>query len=73
MTDWHPITEGLPEQGVLVLACTIHVRFIGSVDAWGRFWDDGVNLQQNVVAWMPLPAPYVPPAASANEGKGQTP
>lgn len=55
---WVPVTERLPEKGTPVIAC-FDDGFITGVEfeedgEWGLWVDSG-----EVVAWMPLPDPYV--------------
>ena len=54
--DWIPVIEMLPEKGTLVL-CTVrdekHSVIITQYDE-EQYWFDG-----KIVAWMPLPKPYI--------------
>ena len=61
--NWVPCSERLPEEFKNVLLCTdADVIFVG----WSYIWNDdysfdddnGMALENDVVAWMPLPAPY---------------
>ena len=81
--DWIPVTERLPEKDGRYL-CTIQNKYAPEVvgvmvcDYWNfvsmHDWcpDDQVA-SDNVIAWMPLPAPYVEPTdePSASELRGE--
>lgn len=58
MTEWIPVAERLPDTDEKVLCCTITAKGQKNIVLgyyMGR-WCCGMN--SNVIAWMPLPAPY---------------
>lgn len=52
-TEWIPVSEKLPEDGTY-LTCT-DTGYIATIQ-YSRYM--GWLLDSNIVAWMPLPAPY---------------
>ena len=80
--DWIPVTERLPEKDGRYL-CTIQNKYAPEVvgvmvcDYWNfeskHDWcPDDEAASDNVIAWAPLPAPYVEPTdePSASELRG---
>ena len=62
--EWIPVTEKLPNDGEEVLFCDLFgdVMLGYHPKDWKRthFAERGSwELQKNVVAWMPLPKPYI--------------
>lgn len=60
---WIPVSEGLPENGQIVLFCDIDEDIMIGYHVNGRpdthFSQDGTFEDvKNVRAWMPLPEPY---------------
>lgn len=64
---WIPVSERLPEKNVWVLATFKMANGKTSVDIkrinqwngqWESNYDFDVSYYDNVIAWMPLPAPY---------------
>jgi hypothetical protein len=68
VTDWTPVSEALPPSGAAVLVTTtgrlVRVAWFEE-QAW---YAVPGSVAIGVVAWQPLPAPYVAPAAPAAGG-----
>ena len=60
---WIPISEGLPEEGQDILAYRVFgedERIIPANYSQGCWFDCHMNCsEEHVVAWMPLPKPYL--------------
>jgi hypothetical protein len=52
---WIPVSERLPEEGSRILVCC-NDGYIGVDDYFSYGFDD---CKDDVIAWMPLPEPYV--------------
>ena len=73
MTEWIPVEERLPKDNIPCI-CTVynHDRYCDCVqvydeilvyDEWAGTWISNANGEEccyDVIAWMPLPAPYEP-------------
>ena len=68
MSDWIPVQKRLPLQGQRVIVCCgnseIDFAFVGTppegmslVNYWKKTNGDHIY---NVIAWIPVPLPYVP-------------
>jgi len=57
---WTPVTDALPEQGVMVLVSCKTKKGVKSVNRAyhsGSYWH-GSGSMSGVEAWMPMPEPY---------------
>ena len=59
---WHPVEEAMPDNEEKVLCCTVNKKgqkniVLGYYIKEKDYWACGMN--SNVIAWMPLPDPYV--------------
>lgn len=59
---WIPVSERLPIIGEDVLICDydgdLYISYLHTDGKWG--YDYSGNKLKNIMAWMPLPQPYVP-------------
>ena len=56
---WIPVSERLPDKYTYTLWCASS-GYVRSDYFNGEFWEDAKKYCYEVVAWMPLPEPYVP-------------
>lgn len=64
--DWVPVSERLPEDGYWLWSATS-----GEVKKdfyWNGHWEQAEELGYEVIAWRPLPAPYMDCGAKMEEG-----
>lgn len=68
--SWIPVTERLPETDDQVLCCKANKR--GNKSVMIGYYMDGAwrcGMNSNVIAWMPLPAPYESTETENQRGK----
>ena len=75
-TRWIPCSERLPERDVNVLAYHRNISFDYQYVSWiddnsGRWCGFIGNLSDDVIAWMPLPTPYVPDTNVGEMGESE--
>lgn len=66
--QWIPVSERLPIEGRAVIITVgiydyphgslVHYMTAHHNCDWGWFFTDGTQVQDKVLAWMPLPEPY---------------
>lgn len=74
--EWIPCSERLPERDVNVLAYHRNISFDYQYVSWiddnsGRWCGFIGNLSDDVIAWMPLPTPYVPDTNVGEMGESE--
>lgn len=78
--QWIPCSERLPENDnpVIVTMNWLGEKIITSTACWDGCWRDEYDDGYDVIAWMPLPAPYDPlhgamnpPEDDITDGKGE--
>jgi hypothetical protein len=54
MVDWIPVSERLPEENGYYLTTTMYH------EVYCDYWEENhFNRTETVIAWMPLPTPYI--------------
>ena len=69
--QWIPCSERLPRQGQEVICqCRANMIKVLKLDACGDWYQDAEHCYMSgfVIAWMPLPAQYIPEGDDKHEG-----